>query len=377
MSNEGFRREMKMEDIYYQTLGNSSKCKSWISCTGIHKYCIMLFLIVLLLSGWQDTGIAADDPNLSPEEVRRRLERRPETEKVFDSHLTNQEKINKIIQILDKELVEECLRRLDEIALYLSPGFVVTMDSVEINSILKIPLPVSVDQRDVVIIMGNRRFLKLMHELSLLPKETAADLVSREITSALSQYKVLFDSYMKKNTETFASIDKARNKSIKYLGFSFSTADGKPTLMAMRYKVLALVLIAGNLQLQQAQPAVKQVLENAIKQRDMFYNEFYRHDAAHTLIYGSLYNRQILGTAVLETYIGSDKAQQILKTLGCKFKSERLTRYNAAVTPHDMNHVYEMEPVDYSKGELTVKYLEPLDDAKFDAIVDAATTAGQ
>ncbi|MHC4461685.1 MAG: hypothetical protein ACYS30_09645 [Planctomycetota bacterium] len=336
----------------------------------------MSFSIVLLVFSLQIISLAVDDPNQSSQKEKKKLSDYATIEEVLSSRLPHEQIIDNIIRILSAESVEESLNKLDEIDLYIK-SYQLLMDTPDRG----IPLDVSVGQKDIVAIMGHRRFLKVVDEFSLLSRKEAARLVSREIISSLSEYNKLFDSYMKRHAKMFKHNQKRpRGKKRKSLGFTISVRDGKPTLIAVRYKVLALVLISGNLQLQQAQPAVTKVLETAIEQRDIFYNRglFDEFDAWFMLMDGSLYNRQIVATAVLGTYVDPDKQKEILKQFRCKFKSERLTRYNAAVAPYGLSDFPpESGPIDYSKGELTVKYLEPLNDSKFDDIINAAIKARQ
>jgi len=216
-----------------------------------------------------------------------------------------------------------------------------------------------------------------MGKLSQLPKEKAADLVSKEIMSALSQYTKLWDEQMEYSE--YLKLKQYRTPGKPTRAIPVLRQDGKPTLVSVRLKVLALLLLAGNLQLNGTQPAISKVLEVGIRQRNMFYENpiFDKISVAIMLVEAGLYQRQILGTAVLGTYVDSAKQKEILKQFGCKFKSERLTRYNSAVTRYGPRHSRDFVPVDYSKGELTVKYLEPLNDSKFDDIVSAATKARQ
>jgi len=328
----------------------------------------------LLVFSLQIISLAVDDPNQSSQKEKKKLSDYATIEEVLSSGLPHEQVISNIIRILSAESVEESLNKLDEIDLYIK-SYQLLMETPDSG----IPLDVSVGQKDIVAIMGHRRFLKVVDELSLLPRKEAARLVSREITSSLSEYNKLFDSYMKRHAKKFKhNLKRPRGKKRKSPGFLISVRGEKPILLAVRYKVLALVLIAGNLQVHRTQPAVRKVLETAIQQRDMFYNTglFDEFDAWFMLMDGSLYNRQIVATAVLRTYLSSDKAKQILKDVDCKLKSERLTRYNAAVAPYGLSDFQpESEPIDYSKGELTVKYLEPLNDSKFDDIVNAAIKA--
>ncbi len=347
--------------------------KSLTFWSNIRKCDALILLIALLVLGLQNVSPAEGEqrqPTLKEQQAYLNTIR-----EVFLSDLSTQKMIDNIIQILSSEAIEEGLAKLYEIDLYICTSQI-NMDPPP----SRIPLDASVGKRDIIAIMGNRRFLKVIHELSLLPKDKASILVSNEISSSLNEYKRLFDSYMDKHTDCFKlNLNNPKGSRRLPLIFYHHVKDGTPTLSAVRFKVLALTLIAGNLQLQQAQPAVKKVLETAMEQRDIFYKKgyFHKRDAWIMLMDGSLYNRQIIGTSVLCTYTNSAKGEQILKDFNCKLKSERLTRYNSSVTPYGLHHMQEMVPVDYSKGEFNVKYLEPLDDLKFDGIVNAAIKARQ
>ncbi len=282
----------------------------------------------------------------------------------YSSGLPGQAQISNVIRILGNESVKESLKKLDEIDLYIR--------NAQIYMELPprgIPLHLSAGQINIIAIMGNRRFLKVMHELSLLPKEEAGNLVSEEIISSLNDYNKLFDSFITKEERNFIyNLSKSRKETRVPINFIIHTEGEPPTLLAVHYKILALALIAGNLQLQQAKPSVDEILKTAIEQRNMFYNKdlFDKFDACTVLTNVSLYNRQILGTAVLGTYVNYEKSQQILKETGQAL--EKLTRYNSSKAVYDLD-VGSAEGADYSKGELQIKYLKSLDDSKFDNLM--------
>ena len=363
-----------MKDIYSRALKNLSTYTRQVRWFDFCRCYKMSFLIVLLVFSLQIISCAADDSNqpaqrkvMRPEDFP---EGWPETRKVIKSDLPIEVRVSMIIQILDKETVKLSLSRLDEYNMYTWGGAWIDYEKSTWSGEKEIPLKPGVCRADLIAIMANRRFLKLMEKLSQLPKEKAADLLGKEIISALSQYTKLWDEQMEYS---------------EFLKLKQYRTPGKPTraipdlLVAVRLKVLALLLLSGNLQLNGTQPAINNVLQAGIRQRKMFYENpiFDKGACAPMLVWAGLYQRQILGTAVLGTYVDSAKQKEILKQFGCKFKSEKLTRYNSAVTRYGPRHSRDFVPVDYSKGELTVKYLEPLNDSKFDDIVNAAIKARQ
>jgi hypothetical protein len=327
-----------------------------------HSKIHLNFLVILLLL-LQRPVLATNDTNkLEPNTVAKLFE-----PNVMYSH---QGRIDKIIRILEKESVEESLAQLSDFYLYMWPGWGWTIGKAHK---IEIPLPETIGKDKILDILGNRRFLKVIEDLSLLPKEQAESLVNKEITSSLQEYKELFGDFLKENEKFFEKDFKIRQQTHEVIGFPGYIPGGKPTLSAMRYKVLALVLIAGNLQLKQTQPAITKVLETAIEQRNRFYNKNLWHEADSftVLTMASLYNRQILATGVLGTFIETDKAEEILKKAGCKMASEKLTHFYSPVALYDLSHFLEGKATDYSKGELTIQYLAPLTDSAFDALITA------
>lgn len=270
--------------------------------------------------------------------------------------------VDRIILLLEKESLRESLKKLSETHLYEFPGVLASSGA---------PREIA----DFKSIVGNRRFLKVFRELSSLPKAEAADILDIEIKETLKQYKVKFDKYLNDNSRTFE-----KNKSAKpggHSGFIFAYYEKDqqgPNLMGLRYKMLALTLLAGNLNLNSSDSSVKTILETAIAQKDHFSNSkiFYKADGNAMLEYISLYNRRILGIAVLGTYIEKDKKRkQILKDLNLSMEAMEVTPYNSKLTPIERISHCPMDPVDYSKGKFNVTYLASLDDSQFEGVVKA------
>ena len=282
-----------------------------------------------------------------------------------------QEKADIVIRILEKESIEESLAKLSEYYLYLWPGEIQTYELTSTYKI-RLPLSASIGKREMISILGNRRFLKVFNELSLLPEEQAAQLINNEINSSLEEYKILFDSFLKMHRlpeENPNETDKSNFRSIVIFG---STLDGKTTLIAIRYKLLALILIAGNLELRQAQPAVEKVLTEAVEQRKRFYdtNSWNEWDSFIILVNASLYHKQILAAGVLGTFIDSERRDEILTKTGCRMEVKKLTHFDSPVAAYDLTRMQEGKMTDYSKGKLNIRYLAPIDDSNFDNLIN-------
>jgi hypothetical protein len=88
------------------------------------------------------------------------------------------------------------------------------------------------------------------------------------------------------------------------------------------------------------------------------------------LVQASLYNRQILASALLATHPNPDATTAQSKSLGLRWSVSRpLTHFDAELTPYDIPSRGFPSMADFSSGTLSVSYLAPLDDTQFDALV--------
>jgi hypothetical protein len=140
----------------------------------------------------------------------------------------------------------------------------------------------------------------------------------------------------------------------------------------MRWRLLGLVLLAGNLRLQGTAPWVQQIAEQARAQRDYLYQaaeELSDGFRAHTITTKSLYSRQILGYALVRTSSAPEQALAALAATGKGITVKTLPVYDALRTPYDI--ILMGGPVDYSKGALAVEHLAAVSDREFETIFAA------
>jgi hypothetical protein len=142
--------------------------------------------------------------------------------------------------------------------------------------------------------------------------------------------------------------------------------DGRPTLVAVRLKVLALLMLAGNLQLEPARPIVTQIVEEAMAQRNEFYtNPMYdKRSVAPMLAEAGLYQRQVLATAVLGTALGSQQQEEVCK----KFKAE-LKRVDLMENLRQSARWPEYTQDLPKDSELVISRVGPISDSQFDGII--------
>jgi hypothetical protein len=231
-----------------------------------------------------------------------------------------------------------------------------------------IPLDRAVGQRDINLIVRNCRFLKIYPEMSSLRKEVAEALVNQEIRKSFYEYQSIYEEYMNRNSSYFNSLKPPGKMAESSLGFQISdNKDGSPTLMGIRFKVLSLVLLAGNMRLEGCRDSIKDVVTEAVKLKDYLYNDpYYNSSACWSLLQGaSLYNRQILATGILGTRISEKETEELLESLNCYKIKEKLSFIDDEITWYYFRRMEQ-----YS--ESTVEYVNPIEDTTFDLMLQQA-----
>jgi len=269
------------------------------------------------------------------------------------------------IETVSAESVVETIANMVRPGMYFSPG---AYDNRFVAVIF--PVPKREGGRDLEMAFSNRRFLKLCEDLSALGPEVATQLLNESVPTYLAEYKAVVDEYLRMLEGRFPP------GSGGGVGFQISgPPDGRPNPLGPRFRVLTLVLAAGNLGLEGAHAAVLEVAEEALRQRARFYreDEFGKGFRFGMLTVAGLYNRQLLGYALLKTHPDPNLAEDVLAAIGKKVVARELTAFDAVRTPYDARLM--PGPVDYSKGVLTVEYLPPITDQEFDLIVEAVLAA--
>lgn len=338
---------------------------------------LLLIFLSLSFSVCANKAIASIEPNNISLEERAALKDKTIWEILFTAKSKSkslEEVVTLIVIKLKDESVLESLSKLHETGLYTWPPSYATAGNLRLQTV--IPMPKDHDRTDVLQIINNRRVVKLIQELPSLSKAEVAGLVNQEIEASLTEYDKLYNSYFEKALKYYNTI-KADPVGRGILpALPSNSPDRTPTLKGLRYKILALVLIAGNLELQDSQSAVQKVVDYAIRQRNKLYDTelFEEKFSSLMLRLVCLYNRQILGTAVLGTYLEPNRREQVLKETNNKSKTRKLKPYDQ-IPPDNLFGMGSLVLLDDIKGQVKVKYIQALGDSKFDDIVNAATEA--
>jgi hypothetical protein len=271
---------------------------------------------------------------------------------------------------LRAESLEQSLANLGDWELWEYPGAFI-----EEGGRLKLPLEDTEGTGTVHRILSNRRFLKVYQQVGALVPARAAAVVNTYFPIWFQQYSAKYAKYVEKGRQLSPASVESGGPGTSYIGGwgGGTDDDGLPSLQCMRWRLLGLVLIAGNLRLQGTAPWVQKIAEEARAQRD------YLYQAGEELSTGfrfvaitrrSLYNRQILGYALIRTSSQPERGLAMLAAgpwVAPTVEVRLLTVFDAVRTPYDMGLMGG--PVDYSKGSLTVEHLPPITDGRFDTIL--------
>jgi hypothetical protein len=268
-------------------------------------------------------------------------------------------RIQQQITVLEGESLGHSLRNLADTSLFSWPGFI-TGNAIPIS----LPFDKSVGTSDIEGILSNRRFLKVLGDTAALPKEKADALVKAHLEDAWSTGKKEFDAQFR-----FFENLLVEGAPVTNIGFPTTVGGGGPNVPGCRQLLLALLLIAGNLNLEACKSNVEEITVDAVKRyREYSQVRKVNRANAYTLLRGaSQYNRQILGTAFVG--VQAKETRQKLQAEKERWQTRELPKFNARATAYDLRWS-GLDSVDWSFGKLVVRYLQPIDDTSFNQILE-------
>ena len=234
------------------------------------------------------------------------------------------------------------------------------------DGVIILPLPESEGLVDVDRIFRNMRFIKVYNELSQIDNIKASKLIFDEINETLPLYLRMFSESWDRVFKVHENEPSGQRHTI---GPSLQVSDdpnGAPTLAGVRYKLLSLVVLAGNLKLESTRPPIARVVSEALAQRNKFYdpNTGFEGDRFSMLIKAGLYNRQVLATGILLTSgMQTTENNNATSIADYHWETKQLALFNASVSSP-----YDLIRSDDSQDSISAKILKPLDDEEFDKI---------
>lgn len=271
------------------------------------------------------------------------------------------------IEMLQKETLDQGFYRLRNVNLFylyhIDPGRII-MDLDAPRGVLSD----EIEQHSVVRILSNRRVLKLYKELSEMNKGEAAATLNRHLNETFSQYRNAYDTderiitLIEPSLEDKVGYGKISSRT-SVISLITGTVDPNDiTLCGLRHALLSLIWIAGALELEATHASIVKIAEEARQQRNgLSASEFfYSSDKEDALDHLSIYNRTILGTALLRTSPSKTVPQDF-----------RLQLTTISQTTYDAQHtIYERcGQGDFSKGEIRVELFTGITDDTFDQLL--------
>ncbi len=285
--------------------------------------------------------------------------------KNIEPNFSGNSKISIVTPLL-KESLEESLERLDDIESYIGRGTAVEGSA----SIATFPMEERVGRFDIQRILGNRRFLKAYWEVAHLSKSDASALLDQQLRATLPLYLKAHQ----KNVNFIKSTHPDPKKGPTAFGVYQITSNphGTPTLLGLRYKLLSLLLIAGNLKLSELKPIVIDIAKTAINQYQeasdlSVFNISIGFDIAKS---SSLYNRQIL----LSSYIGVLNDDIKFKPFFNALKNQPITvkiaKYGSSATQSDTYAIVGLPPASQPGKSIVLQYYEYASDLDFKEFIE-------
>ena len=333
----------------------------------VYTLCVLL---MLLLPSF-DAAHAADEEGFPWEEVVVSSETLSQRED-FPRNPTSAEQVC----MLKEESLEQSLYRLKNINLFFSPGAVESGRIVFEGEENRLPLSEELEKYSIEVIMSNRRVLKLYAELGKLSKVSAAKWVNQYLTEVMVEYRSAYEKKEKENrAKCLEKVDAGRDNSITGVSFVSNTPHpNEVTLSGLRYAVLSLIWLAGALELEDTHTSIVDVAREGVLQRNRLYDDTVHHMTykESVLKYLSLYNRTIIGNALIRTS-KSLSSRLDLERIPSLLQEKRFsqTSYDATCTIYD-----KMRP-DFSRGEIIIKYYTGITDGFFNSLMGMSYDSNQ
>ena len=255
------------------------------------------------------------------------------------------EAVRKQVEPLCKQTLDESLSELDRIEHYQTLAGSLAMSSDGLG-----------------VILSSRIFRKCVEEIRSLSPEESARLIKSHIDKTLPAY---IDKYNQRIQEAFdgeTAFAMAKEKAERE-GRSFSPGilaidpdegkDGQPILYGLRFKLLALLLIAGSCELTDSHAVVNRIAQAAWEQKEVASKlREPRFQKGYVQVL-SLWNPVFLSTALYGTHPHKDLPE--FSDIGKRFVGRSLVDYTARYTEYDPLPLKEVIP---NKDYIKVRYVE-------------------
>jgi len=224
-------------------------------------------------------------------------------------------------------------------------------------------------QKDIEIILSNRRFRKAYEDLQKMNKKKAAELFTNNIRDNLTVLRAMLQ-------EDIDTVSQRRHQRFRIFStdsgdFHRPTSDPNhpPTRFGRKYAVLSYILLASLLELQETRHAVEEVVEFAKEEYELFnrvevpHNDNGAYSFRENLLADSLYNPSILVTAALCDPTWNTERRKLLEAK--LVKDRKVVDFQARAIEQDKDAREGWLPVVPYEGMLKIRYYKGITDAEF------------
>lgn len=250
-------------------------------------------------------------------------------------------RVRQQIDMIASETLGESLANLYQLNMWYWPGGPTPSGYFLLNGQEVLPLDTAVGESDLHCILSNRRFLRVLHELAQMDRSSAAALLDGSLRKAAEEHDALYAQYRDHGAPyyRYETIRTDEHGAVSGGGIVTSTIDETERhVNALRYNVLALAWIAGDLALDECHGTVVGLSERALQHKRQAGDTSELHDAYRrgVLKHVSLYNRQILAFGLARTSPNPARTEQKLLESGVTKSELYAAPFDALVTPYDI-----------------------------------------
>ena len=265
-----------------------------------------------------------------------------------------EERLDKQVSALKLQSITETVQQLDKMEYYRYPGKAIGAGTIflqdnEGNIVAESSY--KNDSIELERVLSSRAFRKSLQDLSQLPGDQASELLASEIDVALSRYLELYDERIRVPSTLFEAGE---------------SSDGQPVLLGLRYKLFALVLIAGSLELTGMREKIKEIDGIAKGQRaqvNLIEDAQIRSSYSLSAL---LHNNLVLATGLYGT--SQQKGDAKLKPFVTRFVDHKLVDFSARGTEYDVLVQYGVQELVPDKEHINVRYFDYMTNEDLDEL---------
>ena len=265
-----------------------------------------------------------------------------------------EEMINQQVSAMKLLTVEETVQQLDRMEYYFWPGSSIgagTLFGTDESGNIAAESLYKQDKIELEKILSSRLFRKALQDMGELPKDQASILLKKELDNALKNYLELYNGFFESRSVSFRRGE---------------LADGRPVFTGFRNKLLALMLIAGSLELTDVHYKIKEVDSIAQNQKEEVTRIEDTHIKINYTLGALLHNNLILSSGLYGT--SPRKGDAALKPFSDQFSIHQIVDFSAPGTEYDTMVLHGVQELVPDEEYINVHYFEQMTNEDLDEL---------